>query len=61
MNKYLAFFCAFLFTLTIALVPAVRMESERAQPGSAVAQSSGATSTYEIEVLSGIQPADGAV
>ena len=32
MNKYPAFACAFLFTLTIALVPAVRMESERS-PG----------------------------
>ena len=33
MNKYPAFACAFLFTLTIALVPAVRTESERSQPG----------------------------
>ena len=59
MNKYLAFICAFLLTLTIALVPAVRMESERTQPGSAVAQSSGAISTYEIDVLSGVQPESG--
>ena len=60
MNKYLAFVCSFLFTLTVALVPAVRMESERS-PGQAVAQSSGANPTYEFDVLSGIQPADGAV
>ena len=33
MNKYLACACSFLFTLTVALVPAVRMESERSQPG----------------------------
>lgn len=60
MSKYLAFVCSFLFTLTVALVPAVRMESERS-PGQAVAQSSGANPTYEFDVLSGIQPADGAV
>ena len=32
MNKYMAFVCSFLLTLTVALVPAVRMESERS-PG----------------------------
>ena len=33
MSKYPAFVCSFLFTPAVALVPAVRMESERSQPG----------------------------